>query len=180
MAMRMGAMLAKMDGVSELRYGDCPTVEAEVVVAAAPEALWPLVSDIQLPARFSSEFAGAEWLEGATGPSLGARFVGHNAHPAAGQWDTVSTISAFEPGRLFEWSVGDPDEPSSTWRFTLVPEGAATRVIQWMRMGPARSGINAAIDAMPDKEDRILRRRLDEHKANMEATLQGIKQLAES
>ena len=47
-------------------------------------------------------------------------------------------------------------------------------------MGPARSGINAAIDAMPDKEDRILRRRLDEHKANMEATLEGIKQLAES
>jgi Polyketide cyclase / dehydrase and lipid transport len=178
--MRMDAMLAKMAEVSELRYGDCPTVQAEVVVAATPEVLWRLVSDIQLPAKFSSEFAGAEWLEGATGPSLGARFVGHNAHPAAGQWDTVSTISAFEPGRLFEWSVGDPDEPSSTWRFTLHPEGAATRLIQWMRMGPARSGINAAIDAMPDKEDRILRRRLDEHRANMEATLQGIKHLAES
>ena len=180
MAMRMDAMLAKMDDRAELRYDDCPTVQAEVVVLAPPEALWPLVSDIQLPARFSSEFAGAEWLDGASGPSLGARFVGHNAHPAAGQWDTVSTISALEPGRLFEWSVGDPDEPSSMWRFTLRPEGATTRVIQWMRMGPARSGINVAIDAMPDKEDRILRRRLSEHKANMEATLQGIKQLAES
>jgi uncharacterized protein YndB with AHSA1/START domain len=166
--------------MTELRYRDCPTVEAEVVVAARPATLWALVCDIELPARFSTEFAGAEWLDGATGPDLGARFVGHNAHPAVGQWDTVSTISAYEPGQLFEWSVGEPDEPSAAWRFTLRPDGDGTRVTQWMRMGPGRSGINAAIDAMPDKEDRILRRRLAEHRSNMEATLQGIKQLAES
>ena len=48
-----------------------------------------------------------------------------------------------------------------------------------MRMGPARSGINMAIDAMPDKESRILYRRLSEHRANMERTLLGIKELAE-
>ena len=42
-------------------------------------------------------------------------------------------------------------------------------------MGPARSGINLAIDAMPDKESKILHRRLAEHRANMEATLAGIK-----
>ena len=46
-------------------------------------------------------------------------------------------------------------------------------------MGPARSGINLAIDAMPEKESRILRRRMAEHRANMEATLDGIKHLAE-
>jgi len=43
-----------------------------------------------------------------------------------------------------------------------------------MQMGPARSGINVAIDAMPDKEARILSRRLSELRANMEATLHGI------
>jgi len=48
-----------------------------------------------------------------------------------------------------------------------------------MQMGPARSGINMAIDAMPDKETRILRRRIAELRANMEATLHGIKSLAE-
>ncbi len=48
-----------------------------------------------------------------------------------------------------------------------------------MQMGPARSGINVAIDAMPDKEARILSRRLSELRANMEATLHGIKSLAE-
>jgi hypothetical protein len=48
-----------------------------------------------------------------------------------------------------------------------------------MQMGPARSGINLAIDAMPEKEDRILRRRLDEHRRNMEGNLRGIKELVE-
>ena len=50
---------------------------------------------------------------------------------------------------------------------------------QWMRIGPARSGLNAAIDRMPDKEERIIERRLDEHRRNMTATLEGIKALAE-
>jgi hypothetical protein len=33
---------------------------------------------------------------------------------------------------------------------------------------------------MPDKETRILRRRLGEHRANMEANLRGVKELLES
>jgi hypothetical protein len=49
-----------------------------------------------------------------------------------------------------------------------------------MQMGPARSGINLAIDAMPEKESKILHRRVAEHRANMEATLAGIKQLVET
>jgi hypothetical protein len=163
----------------ELRYGDCPTVEVDQMIRASPEVIWVLVSDIQLPARFSSEFRGAEWLDDATGPGPGARFVGHNHHPAVGDWETTSTVCECEPPRLFGWKVGDPDNPSAHWRFTLTPAGAGTRLTQWMQMGPARSGINAAIDAMPDKESRILHRRLSEHRANMEATLAGIKEIVE-
>jgi hypothetical protein len=32
---------------------------------------------------------------------------------------------------------------------------------------------------MPDKEERIIERRLEEHRANMQATVDGIKALAE-
>jgi hypothetical protein len=80
------------------------------------------------------------------------------------------------------WAVGDPDRPSARWRFTLAPDAAGTRTMltQWMQMGPAPSGISMAIEAMPDKESRILRRRLAEHHANMTATLAGIKELAEA
>lgn len=77
--------------------------------------------------------------------------------------------------------VGDPADPSARWGFTLTPEGdGRTRLTQWMQMGPGRSGVNAAIDAMPDKESKIIHRRLEEHRANMQATLAGIKQLAEA
>ena len=163
----------------ELRLSDAPTAEVTLVVAATPLALWPLVSDIQLPARFSSEFRGAEWADGATGPTLGARFQGRNYHPAVGDWETTSTICEYEPERKFGWSVGDPECPAARWRFTLEPEDGHTRLTQWVQIGPGPSGISDAIDAMPDKESRILRRRLAEHRANMQATIAGIGSMAE-
>jgi hypothetical protein len=49
-----------------------------------------------------------------------------------------------------------------------------------MQMGPGESGISEIIEQMPDKEHRILRRRLAEHQANMMTTLAGIKALAEA
>jgi uncharacterized protein YndB with AHSA1/START domain len=164
----------------QLRYSDCPTAETDVVIAAPPATVWALVSDIELPARFSSEFVGARWLDGSNGPAPGARFSGRNFHPAAGEWETTSIITECEPGRVFGWAVTDVARPSSSWRYTLVPEEGGTRLTMWMRIGPGPSGISPAIAAMPDKESKILHRRLAELRANMEATLAGIRDLAES
>jgi hypothetical protein len=165
---------------AELRYADCPTTEAELLIAASPSAVWPLVCDIQTPAEFSSEFQGGQWLGGATRAALGAQFRGRNFHQARGSWETVSTICEFEPERLFGWAVGDPDQPAARWQFSLIPDGEGTLIRQWMQMGPGESGISELIEQMPDKEHRILYRRLAEHQANMAATLAGIKARAES
>ena len=166
---------------AELRYADGPATEASIEIDAPAATIWALVTDIQLPSRFSGEFQGAEWLEGATAPVVGARFVGRNQHAAVGTWETTSTIVELAPERVLAYAVGEPNQPSAMWRFTLEPAGdRRTRLTQWMRMGPARTGINAAIDAMPDKESRILHRRLAELRSNMEATLAGIKELAEA
>jgi hypothetical protein len=150
------------------------------MIAAPAPVVWELVCDIQIPARFSSEFDGGEWLDGASAPALGARFTGRNHHPAVGEWQTTSTVCEFQPGHVLGWAVGDPGRPAARWRFTLAAAGGGTRLTQWMQIGPGQSGISAAIEAMPDKESRILRRRLAEHHANMTATLAGIKQLAEA
>jgi uncharacterized protein YndB with AHSA1/START domain len=163
-----------------MRYADGPTAEVDVVVDAPVERVWALVSDIGLPARFSSELQGAEWLDQATGPTAGARFVGRSHHPAAGNWETTCVVTVCDPGRSFGWAVGDAAEPSASWRFDLEAQGAGVRLRQSMRMGPAPSGLTPAIEAMPDKEERIVARRLDEHRANMRATLEGIKALAEA
>jgi Polyketide cyclase / dehydrase and lipid transport len=170
--------MSSVDAV-KLRYADCPTTEAELRIAATPAAVWRLVCDIELPASFSSEFQGGQWLDGSTEPALGAKFKGRNYHRAVGTWETVSTIYEFEPEREFCWAVGDADMPAARWRFSLTPDGDGTRLRQWMQIGPGQSGISALIEQMPDKESRILYRRLAEHKANMEATLAGIRGLAE-
>lgn len=148
-------------------------------MSAPAAAIWPLVCDIQTPARFSTEFQGGELLGGAASAALGVQFRGHNRHPARGEWSTVSTICEYEPEQMFGWAVGDPEFPAARWRFTLVSDGAGTKVTQWVQLGPGESGISELIRQMPDKEARILTRRLAEHHANMVATLEGIKALAE-
>jgi len=163
------------------RYADSPVVEVDVVIDAPVERVWSLITDVNLPARFSPEFLGAEWLD--DGPALGARFSGRNSHPSIGEWTTTSWVNRFEPHRVFGWSVSDPANPSASWWFELEPDAepgrAAVRLRQGARMGPAPSGLSIAIDAMPDKEERIVERRLEEWRRAMTATLEGIKALAE-
>ena len=161
-----------------MRYADGPTVEVTRRIAAAPDAVWLLASDINLPARFSSEFAGAEWVGGAQGVAVGACFEGHNQHDAIGSWTTTSTIVECDPGRRLAWSVGDVDNPSATWRFDLEPDDDGTVLTFTARIGPGPSGLTPAIEAMPDKEERIIDRRLAEFRRNMEATLDGIAAIA--
>jgi uncharacterized protein YndB with AHSA1/START domain len=166
---------------AELRYCDCPSVEADIHISAPAARVFEMVSDINLPARFSSEFRAARWLDGDGTPSKGARFVGTNFHPAAGEWETTCIVVDYEPPRVFAYAVvGLDGDTSSTWNFTVEPDGAGSKLTQHMQMGPGRSFINLAIDAMPEKESRILHRRLHEHVVNMEANLEGVKALLES
>ncbi len=160
-------------------YADSPTVAAEIYIEAPPEQVWELVSDIHLMPGLSAELQEVEWLDGVTGPVPGARFTGRNAHQALGQWETVSTIVACDPPRQFAWAVGDPGHPSATWRFTLRLEGTGTVLEQRAQMGPGRSGLSLAIDAMPDKEQTIVFVRLREFEAGLTRNLAAIKELAE-
>ena len=161
-----------------MKYADGPTAQAEVLIDAPVSRVWELVTDINLPARFSSEFQGARWLD--DGPALSARFAGRNQHPAIGEWETTCVVSTYDVNRCFEWTIGDPDDPSAQWRFELESEPEGVRLRQWVQIGPGPSGLTPAIQAMPEKEERIVARRLDEHRHNMQATVEGIKQLAES
>jgi uncharacterized protein YndB with AHSA1/START domain len=160
-------------------YADSPVVAVQILIEARPERVWGLVSDIALMAELSPELQEVAWLDGATGPAVGGRFTGRNAHPAMGEWETVSTVTECDPPHRFAWAVGDPAHPSATWRFTVTPDGDGTRLEQWYQMGPARSGLNIAIDAMPDKEQKIVFVRMREHESAMRHNLAEIKNRAE-
>ena len=160
-------------------YADCPSVAATIYIEVPPVRVWELVSDIFLMPRLSSELQEVAWLDGAASPAPGCRFTGRNANQALGEWETVSTITECDRPHRFTWAVGDPAHPATTWRFTVRPDGPGTVLEQWTQMGPARSGLNIAIDAMPDKEQKIVFVRLRELEKAMQHNLAAIKEMAE-
>ena len=160
-----------------MAFGDGLGAVAEVDIDAPPAAVWALVTDIELPAQFSTEFRGAEWAGDDRG--VGARFSGRNYHPAIGEWTTSCLVDIFDERRAFGWCTSDPEQPGARWRFDLQAGEGGTRLRFAYRIGPGPSGTTMAIANHPDREGRVLRRRLDEVHANMVRTLEGIKALAE-
>jgi len=162
------------------KYADGPTVEVQTWIAAPPEVVWAIVTDVALMPEMSSELQSARWTGDAQGPAVGSQFVGTSRHEALGEWSTVSHVVECEPQRAFAWAVQDPDNPSATWRFTLAESDGGTLLRQWMRLGPARSGLSLAIDAMPDKEEKIVFVRMREFETAMAGTVAAIKKRAEA
>lgn len=161
------------------RYADKPTVEVQTWIEAPAERVWSIVSDITLMPVMSSELQAVEWLDGATGPAVGAQFLGRSKHKDMGEWTTTSHVVEYEPERVFTWAVGDPVNPSATWRFRLEAKDGGTTLAEWMQLGPAPSGLSIAIERMPDKEQKIVFVRLREFERSMTATLEHVKKLAE-
>ncbi|MCA1188570.1 MULTISPECIES: SRPBCC family protein [unclassified Saccharopolyspora] len=162
------------------RLADRPTAGARTWIDATPEQVWPVVSDIALLPAASTELQAVEWLDGAAGPRLGARFHGHNRNDLLGEWTTTSHVVECEPGRAFGWAVADPEDPIATWRFALAPRDGGTDLEYAVRLGTHRSGLTAAIERKPEAEEEFVRRRLGDLERNMTATLDHLKRLAEA
>ena len=157
-----------------------PGVTVETDIAASPERVWELVSDINIPARFSNEFQGAEWID-ADGPREGASFVGKNERKDVNRvWETTSYVVACDPPRVFAWNVNDRDRPSAQWRFELERIPGGTRLRQRLVIGPSLSATGRAMAENPEQAPQILASRREQHRGNMTLTVQGIKRLAES
>jgi uncharacterized protein YndB with AHSA1/START domain len=165
--------------VRDYYMGRRPTTAVERTVAAPAEAVWRLITDLDVPARFSGEYLGGEWLDGATGPAVGARFRGHNRNEFMGDWHTICHVIECEPPLLYAWAVDDVDRPGATWRFTLVPDGDRTTVRYETVLGPGRSGLTAAIRERPERREALIAFRLDDLRGNMRAVVDGIAELAE-
>ena len=159
---------------------DGPGVVVETDIKAPASIVWPFVTDISFGADHSAEFTGARWADGHDGPALGAQFIGSNTHEAIGEWDVPCFVDRFEPERSFGWVTSDAENPGARWRFELQQIAGATRLRYRVLLGPGPSGITRAIEQMPEKEPRILDRRLGEHRANMQEVVDGIRAAAEA
>ncbi|QUR67640.1 SRPBCC family protein [Mycobacterium spongiae] len=111
---------------------------ATVHMAAPADKIWELIADIRNTGRFSPETFEAEWLGGATGPELGARFRGHVRRNGIGPvyWSECE-VTACEPGREFGFAVLVGDKPVNNWHYRLAPAGDGTDVTESFRLAPS-------------------------------------------
>jgi uncharacterized protein YndB with AHSA1/START domain len=103
--------------------------EASVTVAASPEAVWSVISDVRRVGEWSGECAGCVWIEGADAPTSGARFRGRNRRGGV-RWTRLNeVVLADRPNRLVWRTVARaPYLDSTEWRMSLAPDGEGTRI----------------------------------------------------
>ncbi|HVE63565.1 MAG TPA: SRPBCC family protein [Mycobacteriales bacterium] len=104
-------------------------LNASTTIAADPGRVYELVSDITQMGRWSPENTGGEWLDGATGPRVGATFRGHNKRGMA-KWSTTCEVTTAEPGQVFAFVVGTRRKPDTRWTYEFRADAAGTEVVE--------------------------------------------------
>jgi hypothetical protein len=108
------------------------TDEEHTVVAAPAEHVYDLVADLTRMAEWSNECARVEWTDGATGPAVGARFVGHNHTGPGGiiKWSRRGRVLAADRGREFAFATEEGGQEGVVWRYRFEPVAGGTRVTE--------------------------------------------------
>jgi uncharacterized protein YndB with AHSA1/START domain len=168
-------------------------IEAEVEVAATPEAVWQVVSDLERMGGFSPECVGIEWLDGPRGAEVGARFVGvnritRNSLPEhrrnrvgadwSFEWRLPCAIVESDPPRRLSWVVGDRfvGAPASRWTFVLEPSSGGTRLREiFEHVADGKTATRSDADRHPAYAEKIVEERGEVMRGGMTATLAAMK-----
>jgi hypothetical protein len=105
-------------------------VEVSKVIAATPDQLYALVSDLCRMGEWSPENTGGKWVKGATGPAVGAKFEGTN-QLGKKKWKTLSTVAIAEPAREFAFDVTAAGMKVARWGCRLEAVDGGTKVTQY-------------------------------------------------
>jgi hypothetical protein len=145
-------------------------------IAAPPEGVYELVSDITRMGEWSPECIRCRWTKGATGPVVGARFKAANKGGRGPAWFNTPVVTVADPGREFAFNRSGPGIGSYTWRYVLEPIPTGTRVTESFhadrRLGKAMTWITMKWTGSDDRDEDLHR--------GMTTTLQRIKVAAEA
>jgi polyketide cyclase/dehydrase/lipid transport protein len=137
-------------------------LSTETRVAATPQEIYSVVSDLGRSGEWSPECQGGEWISGA--PSMvGAIFRGENlraedvvgwAPLVRGTWYTECRVVAAEPGRTFRWMMltHAQEDQESVWGFDIEAAGDGCKLVHHFRMGKATAGIHKIVAEMDETE----------------------------
>lgn len=101
-----------------------PTIEESLEIAAPPEKVWSLVSELKNMPRWSPQTAKS-FVRGGGPTRAGSRLFNINRRGLL-VWPTQSKVVRYEPGREIAWRV---KENFTVWSYTLEPTAdGGTRV----------------------------------------------------
>jgi hypothetical protein len=147
---------------------------ARVHIDALPERVYELVSDITRMGEWSPETYRCRWLDGASGPAVGARFKGHNRRGRA-RWSNTLKVLVADPGREFAFRRDVLHCGVCDWRYRMEPEGAGTLLTEsYEVVEPDWAVNNWFAGLMLGVEDRD-----DDLAQGLRTTLERIKQAAD-
>jgi uncharacterized protein YndB with AHSA1/START domain len=154
------------------------SAEVSIEIAAPPERVWDLVTDLSRTPTWNRETESTVWLEPHDAAVVGAVFRGTNV--MGGQRWSVDchVIEATRP-TTFEWTVLDPSHPSTTWWYRLAPSADGTRLDHGFQHGPGPSGIRHRAEQDPANAEAMIAIRTEMLADNMRHTLGAIKAVAE-
>ena len=152
------------------------TGEARARIRATPRSVWALVADVTRMGEWSPETTSCEWLDGATGPAVGARFRGYNRRGWS-KWSTTCEVTACEPAREFSFVVGGSHDPQTVWSYVFVPLRGGVEVRESFELVAPLTGLDRTLtrllarvkDREADLEDQM-RETLSRLKATAEAS----------
>ncbi|MGA7835770.1 MAG: SRPBCC family protein [Acidimicrobiales bacterium] len=140
------------------------------------DELWPFVSDPTLLVDYSSELQAVR-LNYEGDARLGSTFEGDQQREDR-RWTTISTITALETARRFEWTVGSLDNPVSQWSFLLDEHQLGTTLTQKVVLCGGPSPMADFIESFPDRAEEIVHERLEALRERMSISVAGVIEVA--
>lgn len=103
--------------------------EASIEIGASPVQVYDLVADLSRMGEWSPECYRVEWLEGAAGPTVGARFRGYN-HIGPIRWTAGGRVTVADRGQEFSFRTEDKGREMTEWKYRFEQVGVRTRVVE--------------------------------------------------
>jgi uncharacterized protein YndB with AHSA1/START domain len=157
-----------IDGAADIGPSVGPVDEESIDIDAPPERVWALITDVTQMGRWSPECYSCTWLDGAGGPTVGARFKGRNKRGLL-RWATTSKVVTAEEPSHFAFEVKDSQ---MRWGYRLAPSGSGTTVREYREVigpKPLHVRVAYALRLLGRDPDAIVRAGMQETLARLKA-----------
>lgn len=108
---------------------DQQKLTSTIEIAAPPEKVWSMVSDLPRMGEWSPENVGGKWQGGATAAAPGARFKGTNKQ-GWHRWSGGVIINEVEAPKRLSFTVKIGGLNGATWGYDIEPTADGCRVTE--------------------------------------------------